>query len=327
MTISQKQLGLLLFFLALPFVGFGFQSNEQNGDYKKVDLFQKKLSDLSQNSKDDLFTIHLESILKVINSKKSLSEREAGVLAKMYDAFVKDSLANPSNFQSYKKRQRMLILAWESPTDGAVSFAWLRLPKNWSPEKEYPLYVQLHGFWEVAQNPFRYMSFTFHQNPMTTYAFEDGYFLSPWGRGNQWYHGISKTDVWESIAELEKIVKINAKRKYLCGHSMGGYGTWHIAQESAENWAAIGIHSGALWYNDGKYVTQEYANKLKNMPTYFFWGNKERQLKKANIKIHKFLEKAGNQNLKIAVFQGGHDYNEEDVEKMYDWLRKFEKNN
>ncbi len=106
---------------------------------------------------------------------------------------------------------------------------------------------------------------------------------------------------------------------------MGGYGAWHIAQESKNTWAAIGIHSGALWYNDSKYVTPEYADKLKNTPTYFLWGDKEMALKRENIKAHKLLENAGNTNLKIAVFNGGHDYNEKDVEDMYKWIRTFKK--
>ncbi len=143
--------------------------------------------------------------------------------------------------------------------------------------------------------------------------------------GEEEINGISKTDIWECIAEFEKIAKVDPKRKYLSGHSMGGYGTWHIAQESENTWAAIGIHSGALRYNNAKYVTSEYANKLKNIPTYFVWGNKEKSMKKENIKAHKLLEKAGNPNLKIAVFNGGHDYNEIDVENMYNWMRTFKK--
>jgi predicted peptidase len=243
----------------------------------------------------------------------------------MYDAFMQDTLASPSDFDSYLNRQRTLILAWTSPSDHVVSFSWLRLPKDWDIEKEYPLYVHLHGHWDVAYKPISFMSYTFNVNPSTTTAFEDGYFLSPWGRGNKWYHGQSKTDIWESISELEKIAKVDQNRKYLCGHSMGGYGTWHIAQESKNTWAAIGIHSGALAYNKSKYVTYEYAEKLKNMPTYFVWGDQEITLKKENIKLHKMLEELGNPNLKVTVFKGEHDYNEVDVENMYNWMRLFKK--
>jgi predicted esterase len=326
MKKSPKLLNLFLVLFTICFLTMGFQSySQKQNQSEKVELFKKKLSDLSDAADHKFFVIHLESILQVINAEKSISGTETALLEKMYNAFLNDSLANPSDFDSYLNRKRTLILAWVSPTDGITSFSWLRLPKDWDEKKEYPLYVQLHGLWDVAANPISFMSFTFNENPSTTTAFEDGYFLSPWGRGNQWYHGISKTDIWESSAELEKIAKIDPKRKYLSGHSMGGYGTWHIAQESQNTWAAIGIHSGALWYNNAKYVTSEYADKLKKTPTYFLWGDEEVKLKKKNIEAHKLLENAGNSNLKIAIFKGGHDYNDIDVEHMYKWMRTFKK--
>lgn len=303
----------------------GFQAcGQKAADLEKVALLNKKLTDLAAKTDNQLFSKHLNSIQKVINEQNSFSKKEAELLKKMYDAFLNDSLANPSDFNSYLNRERTMILAWTSPSDSTVSFSWLRLPKDWDAEKTYPLYVQLHGRWDVAARPISYMSYTFVEKPSTTTAFEDGYFLSPWGRGNKWYHGISKTDIWESITELEKMIKIDPARKYLCGHSMGGYGTWHIAQESDSIWAAIGIHSGALYYNKSKYLIKEYADKLKNTPTYFVWGNNENQtLIESNEKALELLKVSGNQNIKVAKFNGGHDYNEIDVEKMYNWMRKF----
>ncbi len=326
MKKSPKLLNQITVLFALCFLAIGFQSCKKKENHsEEMELFKNKLSDLSEDANNEFFSIHLESILKVINAENSIYKEDIVLAEKMYDAFLNDSLANPSDFNSYLTRKRMLILAWVSPTDSVVSFSWLRLPKDWEVEKEYPLYVQLHGYWDVAAKPISFMSYTFVEKPTTTTAFEDGYFLSPWGRGNQWYEGISKTDIWESIAELEKIAKIDPKRKYLSGHSMGGYGTWNIAQESTDTWAAIGIHSGGFGYRDENHVTSEYANKLKNTPTYFVWGDEEVELKKKNIEAHKLLENAGNPNLKIAVFKGGHDYNEIDVENMYNWMRTFKK--
>ena len=326
MKRSLNILNKIIVLFALCSLAIGFQSCEKKQNHsEKMKLFEKKLSDLSEVADNKFFIIHLESIRQIINAENSISKKDIELVEKIYDAFLNDSLANPSDFNSYLTRKRTMILAWVSPTDNVVSFSWLRLPKDWDVEKEYPLYVQLHGYWDVAAKPISFMSYTFVEKPSTTTAFEDGYFLSPWGRGNEWYEGISKTDIWESIAELEKIAKVNPKRKYLCGHSMGGYGTWHIAQESSNTWAAIGIHSGAFNYRSENYVTSEYADKLKNMPTYFLWGDEEVELKKKNIEAHKLLKNAGNPNLKIAVFKGGHDYNEIDVENMYNWMRTFKK--
>jgi hypothetical protein len=102
-----------------------------------------------------------------------------------------------------------------------------------------PLYVQLHGLWDVAQDRMPYLAYPF-SNPGTSCAFEDGYLLSPWGRGNQWYCGIAETDIGEGMAFVKALVRVDERRQYLCGHSMGGYGAWHIAHRSADLWAALG---------------------------------------------------------------------------------------
>ena len=39
--------------------------------------------------------------------------------------------------------------------------------------------------------------------------------------------------------ELKKDYKIDAKRLYLTGLSMGGFGTWSLAAAHPEKWAAI----------------------------------------------------------------------------------------
>ncbi len=166
MKKSPKFLIQITVLFALCFLALGFQSyTEKQNHSEKVELFKKKLSDLSEVADNKFFVIHLESILQVINAEKSISGVETEILEKMYDAFLNDSLANPSDFDSYLKRKRTLILAWVSPTDGATSFSWLRLPKDWDEKKEYPLYVQLHGLWDVAANPISFMSFTFNENP------------------------------------------------------------------------------------------------------------------------------------------------------------------
>ncbi|GAB5409006.1 MAG: hypothetical protein BalsKO_13710 [Balneolaceae bacterium] len=305
------------------------QSCEKKAEnLEKVILFNEQLSKLASESKNELFSTHLKSIQHVLEGEKEISPDEAELIEHMYDTFLNDSLANPSDFESYLSRERTLIIAWTSPTDDEVSFAWLRLPKDWDSEKEYPLYVHLHGYWDVADQPISYMSYTFIESPSTTYAYEDGYWLSPWGRGNKWYQGISKTDVWEAIIETERLTKIDPTRKYLSGHSMGGFGTWKIAQESNNYWAAIGIHSGALWYDELSYIEPEFANNLKDMPVYFVWGDKEDiGLIESNEKALELLKEAGNLRLAVTTFDGGHDYNEADVENMYVWMREFRQNN
>jgi pimeloyl-ACP methyl ester carboxylesterase len=159
-------------------------------------------------------------------------------------------------------------------------------------------------------------------HPGTSYAFEDGYLVSPWGRGNLWCRGISETDIWEGRAAVMALVRVNESRQYLCGHSMGGYGAWHIAHRSAGTWAALGIHAGALGFETSE-LDASVATALRDLPTYFVVGTSD-SLLGVNQAAYVLLQDAGNPNLAFVTFPGGHDYRQSDVEAMYLWLRTFE---
>ena len=240
----------------------------------------------------------------------------------LWDAFRDASAPHgPRLRASYLDRSRPLIVSWVSPTDGQVSFAWLTLPARWDAAREYPLYVQLHGLWDVAQDRIRYLAYPF-SNPGTSFAFEDGYLVSPWGRGNQWYRGIAETDTWEGVTTVKRLVRVDESRQYLCGHSMGGYGAWHIAQRSADVWAALGIHAGALGY-DPRELDMTAAAALRHVPTYFVVGTSDGLLPVSQA-AYGLLRDAGNTQLAFVTFTGGHDYRQADVEQMYLWMRAFD---
>ena len=117
-------------------------------------------------------------------------------------------------------------------------------------------------------------------------------------------------------------MRVNERRQYLCGHSMGGYGAWHIALRSADTWAALGIHAGALGY-DARELDVSVATGLRDLPTYFVVGTSDGLLS-VNQAAYTLLQNAGNPNLAFVTFPGGHDYRQTDVEAMYLWLRRFE---
>jgi predicted esterase len=313
-------------FTSLTIIVLFVHCTENSMPTDKVTAFKDLLADLEKKSEDTFFTMHCKSMLMVINAKTTFSNKETELLNKTYDLFSKDNVeASPREAASYRQRKRTYTVAWVSPTDNQVSFAQLTVPANWDPQKSYPLYVQLHGKWEVADSPIDYLTYPYLAEPISSYAFEDGYQVSPWGRGNFWYQGISETDIFECISFIENLVKTDPERKYLCGHSMGGFGTLNLGQKSQTKWAALGLHAAALWYNNGELVTPQVASDLKEMPFYFVCGTED-QLKGINDVTYDLMQKAGNQNLKYVTFEGGHEYRSTDVEGMYDWLRQFKKN-
>ena len=299
----------------------GTSSSVKDFDY--FTAFIDTLNHLALATDNQFFRLHCESMVAVIESKTSFTSFDSSLIEDTYVAFNDESdTCNAKDLSTYLKRRRSFILSWVSPTDGAVSFSWMKPPANWNPEQKYPLYIQLHGLWDVAGNIIQYLTYPYLNNPSTSIAFEDGYLLSPWGRGNLWYQGISETDIWECISAMEEITSINQKRKYLSGHSMGGYGAWHIAINSPDTWAALGIHAGALWYGGESELNSTVAYQLRNVPTYFVCGDIDGLLG-VNQQAYQLLLDAGNQHLKFVIFGGGHEYLEENVINMYLWMKEF----
>jgi pimeloyl-ACP methyl ester carboxylesterase len=324
--MRHRLLGAVLGALCLAHPGCGGSSPTNPTPEESIDYragLRSALATLRDQSGDPLLRLHFNSVLQVVAAGDRGANADDQGIKELWTAFTVSSTPHsPRLRESYLDRSRPLTIAWVSPTDGQVSFAWLTLPAHWDPEREYPLYIQLHGFWDVAQDRIPYVAYPY-SHPGTSFAFEDGYLVSPWGRGNLWYRGIAETDIGEGMAVVKALLRVNESRQYLCGHSMGGYGAWHIALRSADTWAALGIHAGALGY-DPRELDASVVAGLRDLPTYFVVGTND-SLLGVDRTAYTLLQNVGNPNLAFVTFPGGHDYRESDVEAMYEWLRRFER--
>jgi predicted esterase len=285
--------------------------------------FTTLLQDLSTGSDNILLQQHCSSIIRIIQSRKTLTVNEITLLKSMYTAFTDTSVVwNAGQLSSYLARRRPFIVSWISPTDSAVSLAWLLPPVDWHPDQAYPLYVRLHGLNTPYENPIEYMSFYLTPGTPIQTTFEDGYSLFPWGRGNLWFEGISETDVWESIENLNSMVKIDISRKYLLGFSMGGYGVVALSQKSADQWAALGVYAGALWYGGAKYLTNAAVQKIKDVPVYIVCGDYDGLLGN-NQTLYRLLQEAGNQRISFTTFAGAHEATLLNWQNMFQWIKTF----
>lgn len=292
----------------------------------KIEALKDTLQLLADKSDIELFKLSCESITGIINEKEILDGADTLMLEGLYDLFANiGAEGSVREDSSYLKRQQSLIFGWRSPTDGVLSFSWLKLPQNWDPEESYPMYVSLHGLWSVADNAIEYMCYIYDEFPSTSTSYEDGFLLSPWGRGNHWYEGISEIDIWECIRAFKSKVLVDPYRQFLKGHSMGGYGAMNIGQKTPNYWAALGIHAGALWWNDGIMVTEDVAARLSNTPTYYVCGTAD-QLFLVNQRSYDLLRNAGNYDIEFVSFNGGHEYRSEDAHNMYLWMKEVEDN-
>ncbi|MBM3498551.1 MAG: hypothetical protein FJX74_07745, partial [Armatimonadetes bacterium] len=116
--------------------------------------------------------------------------------------------------------------AYVAANDGTAQPYFVYVPPDYTAERKWPLIVFLHG----------YVPYTSIIDPWVLYedheriAAESGaILLTPYGRRNTDFQGVGEVDVLASIEETQRFYSIDPDRLYLCGPSMGGYGTWTIA--------------------------------------------------------------------------------------------------
>ncbi len=225
-----------------------------------------------------------------------------------------------SHWETYANGPRPLMVSFKSPSDGKNTYYWLFLPGNFNPDvDDYPFYLELHGSGGGKNDNPRNMLF----NPLrpqikgvTAQGYrQEGFFIYPWGRGDQWYRGQAETDIEECLQHFDNLFKTDPQRQFLYGFSMGGSGVFDLAQKTSERWTGIGIYSGA--FRDG--VTLDAAIKLDQLPVWITWGETER-LAENNRKLKDILLQNGNEVRWAEVEGVGHSYLGEYQEDLMDWF-------
>ncbi len=136
-------------------------------------------------------------------------------------------------------------------------------------------------------------------------------------------------DVWwtEKVEELIALVddiadkyRVDKKRIYLTGLSMGGYGTWALATQYPERFAAIAPVCGG--------GSRIMSFNLKDIPIWVFHGAKDKVVSiEESEQMVKEIRKLGG-NVKFTIYpDAGHDswtetYNNQE---LYDWFLEHRK--
>ena len=119
------------------------------------------------------------------------------------------------------------------------------------------------------------------------------------------------------LDEIEKHYSIDAARVYLTGHSMGGFGTWYLAYQHPERFAAIAPMSAP-------FVVTAWADRLKKMPIWAFQGSKDDFVPIAGTReLIDALRRLGN-DVRFTVLPG-RDHGILDTyenEELYSWFLK-----
>ena len=122
------------------------------------------------------------------------------------------------------------------------------------------------------------------------------------------------------LAEVEKEYKVDDKRVYLTGLSLGGMGTWSLAMAHPDKWAAIVPICGR--------GDTSKAEKIKDLPCWCFHGDADRAVDvEGSRKMIEALKKAGG-DPRYTEYPGvGHNSWDKayGTDELYDWLLKQHK--
>ena len=142
----------------------------------------------------------------------------------------------------------------------------LRYPKDFSPDKRYPVILYLHGSGSRGKGPKEFMK----TDAFTLTAKHDNFpflYVAPMcPPDTTWFDDIPTLKALTE--QIRRLPYADADRFYGMGASMGAYGIWQLAMHIPETFAAIlPICGGGMYWN---------AKRLVNVPVWAFHGGKDK---------------------------------------------------
>jgi poly(3-hydroxybutyrate) depolymerase len=175
------------------------------------------------------------------------------------------------------------------------------VPPSYNSTKAWPLVVALHGLGGTEDSMFG-ANYKVSEEAARLgyivvcplgYRIDGGY-----GRGDTRRAQLSEQDVMEVLGLARKTWKIDEKRIYLIGHSMGGGGTWQLGAKYANIWAAIAPISGP--------ANLPATEKLSHTPVMAVHGDADTVVLVENSRsMVAALKKLGNTDVKYVEVPGG----------------------
>ncbi len=177
-------------------------------------------------------------------------------------------------------------------------------------DKSWPMVLFLHGRGESGDDLSKVKA---HGPPKIVETKKDFPFIvvSPQSRRFGW-----NPDALAGLLDhVASQYRVDRRRIYLTGLSMGGYGTWSLAAEHPDRFAAIVPICGG--------GNPDHAGRLKNLPIWVFHGAKDRTVPISRSQQMVDAIKAAGGNVKFTVYpDAGHDSWTEtyDNPQLYEWL-------
>ncbi|MGC9322085.1 MAG: prolyl oligopeptidase family serine peptidase [Kosmotogaceae bacterium] len=196
---------------------------------------------------------------------------------------------------------------------------FLSLPRQYASEEvDWPLILFLHGAGERGDN---LQLLRKHGIPRIVSEMADFPFItiSPQCPENDWWLNRLQ-DLKFLLDTVVKQYRVDTSKMYLTGLSMGGFGTWHMAVEYPNLFAAIApVCGGGL----GILGFPERVLEIKDLPIWAFHGGKDNivSVEESRTLIRTLKDAGGKPMLKIYP-EAGHDSWTETYSdpELYEWF-------
>jgi len=196
------------------------------------------------------------------------------------------------------------------------------VPRNYSPEKKYPVILFLHGAGERGNDGLKQTQVGL--GPIVKQNEATFPFVVVFPQAENMKESLlagwlaDSDDGQRAIKILDTVMKdysINPAQQILTGWSMGGYGAWSQAAANPQRWSAVAPLAGG-----GK---TEWAAKLKETPIWAFHGANDRAILPAESEqMINAIKQAGGTPRFTLVPDVGHDvWKVAYTEPLFDWMR------
>jgi predicted esterase len=185
--------------------------------------------------------------------------------------------------------------AYRSRVDETLQPYRIYVPASYDGSKAFPLVIALHGMGGDEDSYFE----AYAKGAIKTEAEKRGYILAcPKGRQPaSMYRGPAETDVLDVIAEVQRSYRVDGNRIYLTGHSMGGFGTWYVAINHPDIFAAIAPISGG--------GNPAAMKKIAHIPELVVHGDDDKTVPVSNSRAMVAAAKEAGAEVKYVEVPGG----------------------
>ena len=155
------------------------------------------------------------------------------------------------------------------------------VPDNWNKDQRWPVILFLHGAGERGEDGLIQTEVGFGTAVRRSRIHFPAVVVFPQCRKDQWWT-LSPMDemAMKALEQASREFRGDPQRTYLTGISMGGYGTWHLAEKYTHHFAALvpvcgGIIAPArLGFppNTSPHPYEDAAKQIGQVPVWIFHG-------------------------------------------------------